>query len=336
MKQLKKPMVSVIMPVRNEERFIADTVAQVLDQELDDVELEVLVADGRSDDRTREIVSEIAEQRDDVRLLDNAKNLSSAARNVGIENAKGEYIVVVDGHCEIPSRTYFKDVMRAFERTGADCLGRPQPLVVDDASHLQKAIAQARNSRLGHHPASYIYSNKELEVPAISVAVAYRRRVFDRIGQFDPAFDACEDCELNYRIDKAGMKCYLIPELSVRYKPRDSLRGLFRQLMRYGRGRVRMFRKHRESFSIASVIPGLFLAGLTVGPLLCLVFPVLWYLYLGVLAIYVATVLVFSIQIAVSEADPSLLIWLPLVFVVIHLGSGWGVLVETFTGRRLN
>ena len=81
--------------------------------------------------------------------------------------------MIIDGHCEIPSPTYLVDLVRAFERTGADCLGRPQPLDVTHASNLQKAIAAARNSRLGHHPDSFIYSKVEIPVPAISVCLLY-------------------------------------------------------------------------------------------------------------------------------------------------------------------
>ena len=235
--------------------------------------------DGRSTDKTREIVAGYERRYPQVRLVDNPGRLSSSARNLAIDQSRGEYLVVIDGHCEIPSRTYFQDLVSAFERTHADCLGRPQPLDVSRASTLQKAIAAARNSPLGHHPASYIYSTEELAVPAGSVAVAYRRKVFDRVGKFDPDFDACEDYELNHRIDQAGMKCYLVPSLAVQYHPRDSLAGLFRQLARYGRGRVRMWRKHPESFSLMAFAPAAFFVGVVVGPLVCLGMPVLWYVY---------------------------------------------------------
>ena len=85
----------------------------------------------------------------------------------------------------------------------------------------------ARSSWLGHHPDSFIYSKEERFVPAISVAVAYRRDVFDKVGFFDENFDACEDVELNHRIDKNRLKCYFTPSITVQYCPRKSLGGLF-------------------------------------------------------------------------------------------------------------
>ncbi|MGQ9576764.1 MAG: glycosyltransferase family 2 protein, partial [Thermoguttaceae bacterium] len=249
------PMLSVIVPVRNEERFIRATVEQLLSQDYPAGRFEVLVVDGRSTDRTRAIVEQLAGQHPNVRLLDNPRRLSSAARNVGIRHARGEMILVVDGHCEIPSRQMLRHVAQAFAETGADCLGRPQPLDVANATPLQQAIAAARSSWLGHHPDSFIYADQPRFVPAKSVAVAYRREVFDRLGLFDESFDACEDVELNHRIDRAGLRCYFSPAITVKYFPRETLGGLFRQLVRYGRGRVRLMRKHPETRSLRTLLP---------------------------------------------------------------------------------
>src|SRR5690606_14914839 len=132
------------------------------------------------------------------------------------------------------------------------------PLDVTDATPLQRAIALARSSRLGHHPESYIYSDQPLFVPAKSVAVAYRRQVFENVGLFDASFDAHEDGEFNYRCDEAGLACFLDPKLTVKYSPRNSLAGLFRQMYRYGRGRVRFAKKHPGNWGVGSLIPALF------------------------------------------------------------------------------
>ena len=127
-------------------------------------------------------------------------------------------------------------MVAVFERHDVESVGRPQPLDVDGASRLQRAIALARSSRLGHNPGSFIYSADGRFVPPQSVAVAYRRDVFERIGYFDETFDACEDVEFNTRLAASGGRCYFAPELAVHYHPRASLLGLFRQMVRYGRG----------------------------------------------------------------------------------------------------
>src|SRR5262249_40411766 len=159
--------------------------------------------------------------------------------------------------------------------------------------------AAARSSWLGHHPDSFIYSDAEQLVPAKSVAVAYRRTVFDRVGEFDESFDACEDVELNHRIDRAGLRCFFTPTVRVRYFPRSRLRRLFHQMSRYGRGRVRLLRKHPETFSPGGFLPAAWVAGLVAGLPAGLAWSPLWWVYGGVIALYLAIVLAASAAIAV-------------------------------------
>jgi succinoglycan biosynthesis protein ExoA len=320
--------VVVIMPVRNEAAHITATLQQVLDLRRDGIALEILVVDGESTDDTAEIVASIADRYPEVSLKRNPFRLSSAARNIGVNSSRGEFIVIIDGHCQIPSDSYLLDLVDAFRATGAECLGRPQPLEVTGATPLQRAIASARASRLGHHPDSFIYTAERRQVPAQSVAVAYRRTVFDRIGMFDEAFDACEDGELNYRIDAAGMLCILDPRLTVKYQPRNSWSGLFRQLSRYGRGRVRLARKHPKTFSWGSFLPALFWIGVMIGPVICTFAPRLWPLYGGIIAVYLAAIIMETTRLAWSLGDRGLLLRLPAVFVMIHLGAAAGVIGE--------
>lgn len=329
------PSLTVIVPVRNEEQHIARTLDQLLAQERQGIDTEVLVVDGRSTDKTCEVVQQYLERHPEVRLLDNPKRLSSAARNIAIEHSRGRFLVVVDGHCELPNRTYFVDLVDAFERSGADCLGRPQPLDITNATTLQRAIAVARSSCLGHHPESFIYSHESQFVPAKSIAVAYRREVFDRVGYFDESFDAHEDGEFNHRCDISGLQCFFAPNIAVKYFPRESLLGLYRQLFRYGRGRVRFSCKHPGTWGLGALIPALFVFYVLLGGILALAFPTLAIPYAAGLGFYAAVVASFSIHITVQERKLSLLLWLPLVFLTIHTGAGVGIITEAITPERL-
>jgi succinoglycan biosynthesis protein ExoA len=327
------PFISVIVPVRNEALFIAGTLEQILIQDYPADHFEVLVADGRSSDDTRTIVRALGQRFANLRLLDNPRRWSSAGRNVAVRAARGDVVVLIDGHCQIDNIHYLSDLARAFTDSGADCVGRPQPLDVSGASRLQRAVAAARASRLGHHPDSHIYSNRGGFVPPQSVAVAYRREVFEQVGHFDESFDACEDVEFNHRVARAGLSCYFTPRVQVRYFPRDSLGRLYRQLIRYGRGRVRLLRKHPDTFSAACLVPAIFLAGLLLGPLLACLVPPLWLLYAAALTLYAVLVAGFSAATAVRHGDLMLLPLLPLVFVTVHLGAGTGVWWEMISRR---
>ena len=327
------PVITIVVPVRNEAPFIVRTIEQLVSQNYPSDRFEILVVDGRSTDETRSISESMASVHPNVKVLDNPHDLSSTARNIGVRHARGDLIVVVDGHCELEGRDYLRNLFDAFERSGADCLGRPQPLDVTGATLLQQAVAAARSSWLGHHPDSFIYAGDDQFVPAKSVAVAYRRDVFDRVGGFDESFDACEDVELNHRIDRAGLRCFFTPKVAVRYFPRSSLRGLFHQMARYGRGRVRLLRKHPDTFSPGGFIPAAWLAGLLAGPIAGLAWHPLWWIYGGVIAVYLATVVATSATIAVQHRKPQFLGWLPMVFLTVHAGSGWGIIGELLFGR---
>ncbi len=324
--------ISVIVPVRNEARCVRHTLEQLLAQDYPAGRFEVLVADGRSTDATRDIVRAVAARHGNVRLLDNPGGWSSAGRNVAVRAARGDILLLVDGHCELGNPNYLADLAAAFARSGADCVGRPQPLDVAHASALQRAVAAARSSPLGHNPASFIYSSFEGFVKPQSVAVAYRRGVFERVGLFDESFDACEDVEFNHRIDKAGLRCFFTPRVAVRYHPRATLAGLFRQMVRYGRGRVRLLRKHPETFGVGCFVPAAFVLGVAIGPALAWLSPWLAALYAGGVGLYALVVTLASLCLAVRARDVRLLPWLPLVFLAIHFGAGAGLLLEGVAG----
>jgi succinoglycan biosynthesis protein ExoA len=328
------PFISVIVPVRNEAAFLGATLRGLLTQRYDPRRFEVLVAEGGSTDRTLDVIADWQADHSNLRLVANPRRWSSAGRNAAVRAARGDLVVLIDGHCQMDDPNYLNEIAAAFARGGADCVGRPQPLDVRGANRLQRTIAAARTSRLGHHPDSHVYSDREGLVPPQSVAVAYRRTVFEQVGLFDESFDACEDVELNHRVAQAGLTCFFTPRVAVRYHPRGTLTGLVRQMIRYGRGRVRLLRKHPETFTLAGFLPAAFLAGLVAGPLLAWWFPLLALVYGGVLGLYALTVAAFSIGLAWRERRWDLLPLFPLVFLAIHLGAGAGILWETLASRR--
>ena len=356
---------SVIIPVRNEEAHISEVLNRLLVQQYETGKLEILVVDGLSTDATPQIVQEYVKKHPHIRYLENPKKLSSAARNVGIQNAAGEAVLIVDGHCIIDNDDMLRNVSEAFSKSGTDCLGRPQPLEMKDATPLQWAIATARRSPLGHHPDSFIYSDQACFAPASSVAVAYRKSVFEKVGLFDENFDACEDVEMNTRIDAAGLKCWFDPAIAVRYVPRKTLSGLWTQMGRYGRGRVRLWRKHRHTASLKSFVPGFFVF-VVGGSFLCslflgfIVIPLIFGLvfffpaklvfswihttefiaavFADILSItagpYFGVVLVESVRQSFKQMSLTIMGMVG-TFFTIHFGYGWGILREFFFPKRV-
>ncbi len=261
------PKISVILPVRNEARSIGGLLDQLLQQTYPTDCYEILVADGRSNDGTREAVEAKARTAAvAIRIVDNPGIRSGAGRNAGVAAASGDIILFIDGHCEIPSLRLLEDTVLLLKETGADCLCRPQPLIAFSPRGVGKIIADARASALGHGRDSLIYNMAYSGfVHPASSGATYRRPVFARVGMYDESFDACEDVEFNTRVAAAGYKAYTDPRLSVYYEPRHSLVGLFRQMKRYGIGRVRLARKHPESASLSQWAPAVLVAAFAVG-----------------------------------------------------------------------
>src|SRR5262249_24745369 len=144
--------VSIIIPVRNEAAHIQRTLRELADQDFPPTDFEILVVDRRSDDGTLETVRELRSSIPNLYLFDNPKRWASAGRSVGLRHAGGKYVVIVDGHCHVRDRNFLRNLVDAFEASGADTLGRPQPLKCDDPTTFQRAVAAARTSWLGHNP----------------------------------------------------------------------------------------------------------------------------------------------------------------------------------------
>jgi succinoglycan biosynthesis protein ExoA len=320
--------VTVIVPVRNEAKCIERTLSKLATQDYPSGRFEIIVADGRSTDDTAEIVARLQDRFANIILFDNPKRLSSAARNLGVRHGRGDYFIVIDGHCDIDDPLYLRKMVEAFQSSGADCLGRPQPLEITHASALQEAIALARRSWLGHNPSSHIYSSQSQFVAASSVAVAYRRSVFERVGEFDERFDACEDVEFNHRVDAAGLKCWFAPEIAVHYHPRSSIPGLMRQMARYGRGRLRLAAKHPRSLTLPAIAPLIFFLTMATCAALALAWPWFAAVVVSGMTKYVAVILIATMLLLPKPGRIVAKCWLPLVFLAIHLGYAWGTLRE--------
>ncbi len=238
------PTISVVLPVLDEEADISGLLEMLLGQQEPPGGFEVLVVDGGSRDRTREIVNAVGARDPRVRLLDNPAVRSSAGRNVGAWAARGEYVLFVDGHCGLPRPDHLQRLVEIFRATGAACLCRPQPLLDLAGGAWGAAIAAARHSWLGHNPGSDIYRESPGVTDPRSAGAAYRRAVILELGGYDERFDACEDVEFNHRVARAGLLAYRHPDLRLQYRPRTTLSGLYRQMRRYGRGRAHLLARH--------------------------------------------------------------------------------------------
>lgn len=234
-----KPEISVLVPCLNEEGAIGPALLSVLDDFVR-TKAEVLVIDGGSTDGTLAEVDDLIKAGEPVRILENPFRIQSRGLNIGIREARGEFVVRLDAHCLYPPG-YIRRCLALLEENQADCAGGvmwPQ-----GETPVQKAIGAAMRHPLGVGDAKYHLGGYSGEYEGVYLG-AFRRAVFERVGLFDPEALTNEDAELYARIRKSGGRIWLDGDLKVTYRPRASLRALASQYFRYGRGRRATAKKH--------------------------------------------------------------------------------------------
>ncbi len=250
---------SVLIPVRNEERYIERCLYSVASQDYPRERIEVLVIDGMSDDGTRAIVTRFAHESTlDVRLIENPRRRPAPAMNLGIEAARGDVILRVDGHASL-APDYLRRCLEALDAYNADCAGGI--LQSEGDTYLGRAIAIAMSSRFGVGGAAFRVGGRPGPVDTVAFG-AYRRDVFDRIGRFAEDIGAGEDDEFNYRLREAGGVIVLVPEACAPYTVRGGFRPLWRQYFAYGRAKPEVLRRHPAQAQARQFVPAVFVAAL--------------------------------------------------------------------------
>jgi succinoglycan biosynthesis protein ExoA len=245
------PFVTIAMPCFNAERFIEACLASVSRQDYPADRYEVLVGDGGSTDRTRAILGRLMAEDPRIRLVENPDRLQAPAMNRMIRAARGDVLVRMDVHCEYAD-DYVRRCVEVLERSGADNVGGAQRARAK--TFFQRALCAALESPLGVGGAKYKGTEFEGFVDTVFLG-AFRRRVFERVGLYDPNATPNEDAELNQRIVASGGKIFLSRDIVVHYYPRDSMKALSVQYFKYGRGRARTFLKLRGLLKVRPAIP---------------------------------------------------------------------------------
>jgi glycosyltransferase involved in cell wall biosynthesis len=285
----RKYTVSVIVPCRNEEEHIAGSLRSILAQEGLSDDFEVIVVDGMSQDGTRRILSQIAAQTRQVRIIDNGSQRTPCAMNKGIEAARGRYVAILGAHAE-----YAPDYLRTCldllrEHPEVCCVGGPIQSV--GRSPFGRAVASVMAHPVGVGNARHRHPAYEGYAEGACYPV-FRREVFDKVGLYDEALMRNQDDELNYRLAKHGEKVFISPRAQCRYFVRETPSGLFRQYFDYGYWRLAVLRKHKRPASLRQLIPPLFLSCMGTAAVLGLMLPGSSKLSAGVLpATYGATLL---------------------------------------------
>jgi succinoglycan biosynthesis protein ExoA len=242
--------VSVVMPVRDEERNLAESVASVLGQDYQG-DLEVVLAVGPSRDRTLEVSQDLAAADPRITLVPNPAGHIPCAVNAAIKASRHSVVARVDGHAVLPPG-YLRAAVRELQQTGADNVGGI--MAAQGVTAFQQAVAWAMTSPFGVGAAKFHTGGRPGPVDSVYLGV-YRRAAIERVGGYDETYLRAEDWELNHRIRLAGGLVWFQPELRVTYRPRASVRALARQYFHYGRWRRVVARQHSGTINPRYLAP---------------------------------------------------------------------------------
>jgi len=333
------PRVSVVIPVRNEGAFIGRNLEAALAQDYPADKLEILVADGMSEDATREVVLGIAQRLDAeramavgdrapravarVRLVDNPRRIMPTGTNAAIRRAGGDVIVLLGGHAQLPP-DYIRRCVACLIETDADGVSGSLASVGDGP--VGEAIAAAMSSPFGIGNSDFRTAESGDSPRTVDTIPfgAYRRRLFERIGLFNPAMVRHQDYEFNYRARQSGGRLLLLPGLKANYHVRSSLGALWKQYAGYGLWKGRFLRRFPRSIQPRHMIPPLFTLGVVLSGLASLVFPPARLVFALMGGAYLGFVLLGMATFA-ARGMWNVVPWLPAVMVCLHFSYGLGI-----------
>ena len=314
------PFVSVILPILNEENYLEAAVSSIFSQDYQG-KIEVVLAVAPSRDRTREIAEQIARKNSTIVVIDNPSGKTAAGLNAALRASRGEIIVRVDGHAQLPL-DYISNAVATLASTGAVNVGGV--MAAEGITEFEKSVAGAMRSPLGVGASRFHTGGSPGEVDTVYLGV-FRRSALIAIDGFDERFTRAQDWELNYRLRKNGGKIYFDPRLHVTYRPRSTVKALAKQYFEYGRWRRVVSRRHEGTINYRYLAPPVALLGFLSSLFLGFLHP----LFFAPACIYLIFVLAASISIA-----RSLMQYLYLLAVIPTMHFAWGAGFIT-SGRNL-
>ena len=320
-------MLSVIVPIYQEEKYISKCIDSMLSQDYPKDDLEIILVDGMSKDRTREIVATYTAKYPFIRMIDNPERIAPCAMNRGIKEAKGDVIMRLDAHVYYPKNYFSLLVEKLNELPGAENVGALcNTLPVNDSITAQ-SIAAVLSSSFGMGNSHFrVGADKEMEVDTVPFG-CFHRSIFDKVGLYDEELVRNQDDELNARIIKAGGKIYLIPQLVCEYYARDTAKKVYKMFYQYGVFKPLVNKKLGSPATVRQFFPLFFVMGLLVGPVVCLFLPVLWWAYFAVIMLWFILATSFSLK---DSKNLKRILTQNWIYFVVHFGYGWGYIVGIY------
>ena len=328
-------LVSIIIPCLNEEGYIKSCIESILSQDYQKDLIEILVVDGGSNDNTLSILKSFSE----VTIINNPNKIVPISMNLGIKEAKGDFIIRIDAHCLYP-KNYVSELIKNSVALNADNIGCIMETLPANDSSKAKAIAIGISHPLGVGNSYFrVGSSKTREVDTVPFG-CYKKEVFKKIGYYDEELVRNQDDELNARLIQNGGKIFLLSNIILKYYARDTITKVYNMFFQYGLYKPLVNKKLKKPATIRQFIPLLFVLNIILGGLISLFFPPFLYFTLFTLSLYIILILWVSLKIKINKKLKSItLLYLPVIFFVIHFSYGWGYIkgiIRILTKQKFN
>ena len=307
---------SIVIPCRNEEKYIKKCINSILIQNYPKDKIEILVCDGLSSDDTVEIIENLGTKHPNVNLFHNKEQTTPFALNLGIEKSNNEVVIILGAHSELDVNYMLNCDLEFQNNHNASCIGGVLENVYENKQ--SEIIGKAMSSPFGVGNAHFRTGEKSGFVDTVAFG-AYKREVFDEVGLFDVELARNQDDEFNYRITVKGHKIYLSNMLKVKYYVRSSFKNLIIQYYQYGYWKVFVNKKHRVITSIRQLVPFVFVLFLFSLPVWLVINVQL--VYFVVLALYFTIATVYAIRKSSKSHEIPKVVT---IFFLLHTSYGMG------------
>lgn len=324
----KTKTVCIIIPCRNEARFIHKCLDSIIENSFSQEALEVLVLDGMSEDGTRDLVRQYERKYPFIRLIDNHEKTTPVAMNLGIANSRAKYITILSSHSKIAG-DFIESCVRTMEDSDADCVGGPIMTVPGDNGLLARSIGKVLSHRFGVGNSHF---RTGLSGPRFVDTVPfgfYKAEAFEKAGLFNEDLTRNQDIEFNLRLKSRGGKLLLHPGIKSYYNARHTLSGLAGNGFLNGYWVIYGLRYARQAFSIRHLVPFFFVFALALSGALSALHALFGLAFLAAAGTYMLADLFVSARISMAGGKrlfPFLLISFPVLHFSYGLGSVWGLM----------
>ncbi len=318
------PFVSVLLVTRNEQDYIEKALLSLINQTYSKKNYEIIIIDGESTDNTLKIVNELIANNMtdmlDIRILNNPKHILSAGWNIGIKEAKGDYVVRIDAHSEVDSDFIEKNVMTISRIKDAVCVGGK--LTTMSLNWDDDIVSKVLSSPFGVGNSSFRISDTAGYADT-AVYGLYKKTVFDQVGYFNEQYVRNQDIELHSRIRGAGGKFYFNPEIHSVYYSRNTVKKMIKQAFGNGKWNMVLLKNQSSAVRLRHLVPFAFVLFLIAATALGFACKALWWLELSVVVLHMVLGLVFG---AKKTNKISEIIRMPFLFLILHVSYGAGYL----------